>query len=255
MFESEGAEEGVRSALEAYPDDPSGLKDREACDGFAQLQRISEMVEAKRLQWLADQERRASYRRDEYLSSAAWLADRFGVAAGAAKQQVQVAQALEEMPRVRDSFLEGSVTSGAVRVLAAAREASPEAFASDETALVEAAMRRPIEELRRIVGEWSQAIDERDALERTEALRRRRRLNVCPIRTGWFGWRENSTPKAARQCSRPFRLWWMPISEQVEERTYGLPHSDEPMLFVSWLSGSFSLKSSQQWPVSDHMSP
>jgi hypothetical protein len=153
MFESEGAEEGVRSALEAYPDDPSGLKDQEACDGFAQLQRISEMVEAKRLRWLADQDRRASYRRDGYLSSAAWLADRFGVAAGAPSSKSRSHKRWRRCLEVRDSFLEGSVTSGAVRVLAAAREASPEAFASDETALVEAAMRRPVEELRRIVGE------------------------------------------------------------------------------------------------------
>ncbi len=56
------------------------------------------MVEAKRLRWLADQDRRASYRRDGYLSSAAWLADRFKVAAGSAKEQARVARALEEMP-------------------------------------------------------------------------------------------------------------------------------------------------------------
>lgn len=181
MFEM--AEKEVRVALEAYPDDPSRLGDQEAGEGFAQLQRISEAVEAKRLRWLADQDRRASYRRDGYLSSAEWLADRFGLARGTAKQQVRVAQALEEMPAVRDSFVGGTVTSGAVRVLTEARDTHPEAFSTNERALVAAAVGRPIEELRRVVGDWSQALDEQSANERADALRERRHLNVCPTPT------------------------------------------------------------------------
>jgi uncharacterized protein DUF222/HNH endonuclease len=183
MFGIGEAAERVWAALEAYPDDPSGLSEDQAAAGFAQLQRISEMVEAKRPRWLADQDRRASYRKDGYLSSAAWLADRFKVAAGSAKEQVRVAQALEEMPEVRDSFLGGAVSSGAVRVLAAARETHPEAFALSEGALVEAAMTRPVDELRRVVSEWSEAIDEQSALRQAEALRDKRRLNVCPTPT------------------------------------------------------------------------
>jgi hypothetical protein len=137
MFEVAKTEVRVRAALEAYPDDPSALPEDQASAGFAQLQRISEMVEAKRLRWLADQDRRASYRRDGYLSAATWLADRFKVPAGSAKEQLRVAQALEEMPEVRESFSQGSVTAGAVRVLAEARRVHPDAFASGESALVE----------------------------------------------------------------------------------------------------------------------
>jgi hypothetical protein len=76
MFED--AEQGVREALDAYPDEPAGLPGVDAAAGFAQLQRISELVEAKRLRWLADQDRRASYRKDGHLSTAAWLAGTFG---------------------------------------------------------------------------------------------------------------------------------------------------------------------------------
>jgi hypothetical protein len=65
--------------LAAFPDDPAALSHERAAAGFAQLQRISELVEAKRLRWLANQERRASYRQDGYLSAAAWLANRFGL--------------------------------------------------------------------------------------------------------------------------------------------------------------------------------
>jgi len=67
MFDDRAAQQRVKAALEAYPDDPSGLSEDQAASGFAQLQGISELVEAKRLRWLADQDRRASFRRDGYL--------------------------------------------------------------------------------------------------------------------------------------------------------------------------------------------
>src|SRR2546428_8942060 len=102
--------------LDGYPDDPSGLADEQVESGFAGLQCLSEAVEAKRLRWLAELERRASFRRDGYLSASAWLSERFGVAAGAAKAQLKVATALREMPEVAQAFLHGEVTGSAVRV-------------------------------------------------------------------------------------------------------------------------------------------
>jgi hypothetical protein len=184
MFEAEGAEHRVRTALEAYPDDPSGLDDQEAGDGFAQLQRISEAVEAKRLRWLADQDRRASYRRDGYLSAAAWLADRFKVAAGSAKQLVKVAQALEKMPDARHALEAGEVSSSALRVLVAAREVHPEAFSQQEPALIEQAQTKSVEELRRVMADWSQSVDAESSAGYAQALRGRRRLDACPTATG-----------------------------------------------------------------------
>ena len=179
MFEREGTERRVRAALEAYPDDPSDLNEDEAEAGFTQLQRISELVEAKRLRWLADQNRRASYRRDGYLTTAGWLADRFRVAAGSAKRQVQVAQALQQMPQVRDSFAKGEVSSSAVQVLAEAQREHPDEFEAGEEGLKQAARTKPVEELRRVVGEWVQAVDDAHA-DRAEILRNRRRLDLCP---------------------------------------------------------------------------
>ncbi len=49
MFNAVAAAGGVRKALDAYPDDPSELSQEESSAGFAQLQSISELVEAKRL--------------------------------------------------------------------------------------------------------------------------------------------------------------------------------------------------------------
>lgn len=184
MFEPDEARRHVLAALATYPDDPSGLTDEEAAAGFAQLQRLSESVEAKRLRWLADQDRRASYRRDGYISASAWLSDRFGVAAGAAKQQLRVAQALEEMPHVKESYFQGAISSGAVRVLVEARREHPDDFCVGESALVEVAATRPVEELRRVVGDWSKSMDDQRGLDQAEVLRERRRLNVCPTPTG-----------------------------------------------------------------------
>jgi hypothetical protein len=66
------------SGLEAFPDDLSTLTDEQVEAGFADLERLSEAVEAKRLRWLAELDRRGSYRRNGYLTAAAWLSDRHG---------------------------------------------------------------------------------------------------------------------------------------------------------------------------------
>src|SRR6266508_3771541 len=153
----------IRAGLEGYPDDPSALPDEAASEGFACLQRISEAVEAKRLRWLADQ---------------------FGVAAGTAKREVGVAQALEEMPDVREAFLAGELASGAVRILAEARDEHPEPFAEQEQALVEQAQTKTVDELRRVVACWSGAVDAEGWVEDAEQLRDRRRLDVCSTASG-----------------------------------------------------------------------
>ena len=111
MFDAGETGRQIREALAAFPDDASELPDEVVGKGFAELQRVVEAVEAKRLRWLADQDRRASYRKDGYLSTASWLADGFGVAAGTAKAQVKVSQALREMPQVREAFSNGEMTS------------------------------------------------------------------------------------------------------------------------------------------------
>lgn len=182
MFEGWAAQ--IHTGLKGYPDDPSILSDEAATEGFVCLQRISEAVEAKRLRWLADQDRRASYRADGYLSTAAWLADRFGVAAGTAKREVGVAQALEEMPDIREAFVTGELTSDAVRILAEARTEHPEQFAEQERALTEQAQTKTVDELRRVVACWSQAVDAEGSRQHAERLRERRHLDVCSTTSG-----------------------------------------------------------------------
>jgi hypothetical protein len=172
------------AGLDAYSDDPSGLSDAQVESGFADLQRISEAVEAKRLRWLGEVERRGFFRRDGYLSAPAWLTDRFGLGVGAAKAQVRVATALQEMPEVREAFLDGQLTSSAVRLLADAHADHPEAFAGQERALVDAAQTRGTDELRRVVADWCRAVDAEQSLEAMARLRAKRRIDVWPTVTG-----------------------------------------------------------------------
>jgi hypothetical protein len=176
--------EPLWAGLAAYPDDPSGLSDHQVESGFADLQRMSEAVEAKRLTWLAELERRGSFRRDGHLSAAAWLTDQYGMGAGAAKAQVRVATALRQMPDVREAFGAGQITSSAVRLLADARAEHPEPFAEQEEALVEAAQTKGVDELRRVLADWSQAVEGEQALQAIERLRAKRRLDIYPTVTG-----------------------------------------------------------------------
>jgi uncharacterized protein DUF222 len=245
------AEKAVRVALEAYPDNPAELSDEDSGEGFAQLQRISEAVEAKRLRWLADQDRRALYRRDGYVSSADWLADRFGLARGTAKQQVKVAQALEVMPDVRESFAGGAVTSGAVRVLAEARGMRPEAFAADESDLVEAAMSKPVEELRRVVSDWSQAVDGEDAARRAEALRARRGLDACPTITGMVRVQGELVPEDGEALLTALQAVVDSELRAGGPRTCGPRPSGGPTPWASWPAGTWTPKTVQPWQGSD----
>ena len=177
-------EDRVREALAAYPNDPSPLSDQEAEEGFAELQRIAQAVEAKKLAWLADLQRRASFRRDGYLSTTDWLSDRFNLARGSAKEHIKTAEALEALPEAREALQEGEVSSSAVRVLTAAWESHPEAFEASGSTLLEAAKTTPIGDLRRTVEDWRHAHDQDDGLEQARRARERRSLDICPTASG-----------------------------------------------------------------------
>jgi hypothetical protein len=76
MFDVRRVGERVRTELDGFISDPSGLSDEDIDRGFSELQSILRMAEAKRLVWLGELERRGNHRRDGHLSTAAWLTDR-----------------------------------------------------------------------------------------------------------------------------------------------------------------------------------
>jgi hypothetical protein len=174
----------ARLSLEEFLEDPALLSTDELERGFSQLQRLAEAVEARRLRWQGELQRRRSWRRDGFVSGDAWLAERFGLSGSAARDQLKVASALEAMPQARRALEEGDLTSSAVRVLVEARQGHPDAYRSQEVDLVEAARPKSVDELRRAMGEWSQAVDIQEGADATERLREQRHLTVCATAQG-----------------------------------------------------------------------
>jgi hypothetical protein len=169
----------LRSAIEGLRSERlAALPNARIEDDFAELQRAAELIDSERLRRLAEIDRRGLYRRDGHLSAASWLASRFKMAWGIAKEQVRTARALEEMPETRRALQEGELSMSAVRVLVAARDADPDAFRKSEVQLGEAACIHSMHDLRRVAGYWRQAVERHAALDGEEKLREQRRLHA-----------------------------------------------------------------------------
>jgi hypothetical protein len=154
------------------------LPDARVEEDFAELQRAEELIAAEKLRRLAELDRRRAYERDGYLSAVAWLASRFRLGWGAAREAVQMARALEQMPETRQALEQGELSLSAVRVLVCAREADPEEFSRSESHLVEAARIHSVGDLHRVAAYWRQAVEKEAASEGEQRLRERRRLHA-----------------------------------------------------------------------------
>jgi hypothetical protein len=154
------------------------LPDARVEEDFAELQRAEELIAAEKLRRLAELDRRRVYERDGYLSAVAWLPSRFRLGWGAAREAVQMARALEQMPETRQALEQGDLSLSAVRVLVCAREADPEEFSRSEAHLVEAARIHSAGDLNRVAIYWRQAVEKEAASEGEERLRQRRRLHA-----------------------------------------------------------------------------
>lgn len=169
----------LRSAVEVLRSEVlAELPDARLEEDFAELQRACEQLESERLRRLREIERRRCFERDGFLSAASWLNARFGVAWGTARQAVQLARALEQMPVARRALEAGELSISAVRVLAQAKEADPEAFGAAEEQLVEAARIHSTGDLQRIAAYWRQAAERERVSSGEEKLRERRRLHA-----------------------------------------------------------------------------
>ena len=169
----------LRSAVESFRGETiAELPDARLEEDFTEIRRVVEQLEVESLRRLAEIERRRLFERDGHLSAAAWLASAFKTAWGAARDQVHIARALEEMPVTRQALETGDLSMSATRVLVAARDADPSAFACAELQLVHAARIHSIGDLGRVVGYWRQIAERERSLEGEEPLRQRRRLHA-----------------------------------------------------------------------------
>jgi hypothetical protein len=120
----------LRSVVEALrSENLPELPDARIEEDFTELQRAVELLEAERLRRLAEIERRGIHERDGHLSAASWLASTHKLGWGVAREHVRLARALDGMPETRRALETGEVSMSAARVLAAARDADPSAFA------------------------------------------------------------------------------------------------------------------------------
>ncbi len=154
------------------------LPDARIEEDFEELHRSMELLEVERLRRLAEIERRGLHERDGFLSAAAWLASRFKVAWGVAREHVRFARALDEMPVAQRALEEGEVSMSAVRILATAHDVDPEAFRRAEGQLVEAARIHSAGDLHRVTTFWRQTVEQDRAMDGEEQLHLRRRLHA-----------------------------------------------------------------------------
>jgi hypothetical protein len=154
------------------------LPDARLEEDFDELQRAGDQLEVERLRRLAEIDRRRVFERHGSLSTVSWLAGRFRMAWGAAREHVRMARGLREMPETRRALEEGAVSMSAARVLVNARDADPGAFQGAEHQLVEAARIHTMGDLNKVAAYWQQAAEREAGLEGEEKLRERRRLHA-----------------------------------------------------------------------------
>ena len=136
-------------------------------------------AEHRFLALIAEFDRRGGWKAGGHRNCAYWLHERTGMDLRTAYQRLQVARALEELPRTSRAMAEGRISYSQARLIA--REGSAES----EPALLEVAEHATVSELERFVGEWRvlSRADE-NALER--ARFRSRGLKVEPDREGMY---------------------------------------------------------------------
>ena len=156
----------------------SEMPDARVEEDFVELHRAVERLERERLRRLVEIDRRRMYERDGHLSAASWLVNTFKLSWDAAREDLRMARALDEMPHTSKGLEEGDVSLSAARVLVQARAADPEAFRDAEGELVHAARLHDVNDLQRMVVYWRQAVERDRAGDADEAIRARRRLHA-----------------------------------------------------------------------------
>ena len=171
--------------LDAMTDEElAALPDARVEDAFARTHAAIERLEVRRLRLLAEVDRRRSFERDGFLSTATWLAGSFRLAYPAARKLLHLARAIRQMPRTARALTRGEISGSALELLARAREVDPPAFEAAEPELVEAATRHSIAGLSRVLTSWRLLADAARGGDPDERLRARRNLYISSLLDG-----------------------------------------------------------------------
>jgi hypothetical protein len=152
--------------------DPQGLSDEELTARLVALEAVQARIEAARVAAIAEWDRRKVWAADGSRSAAARLARETGMAQSTARERVRVAAGLRSAPRVREAFEEGGLSWSKVRsLLAVVNPRTAEAFARDESMLVEQATVLSVEHLAILLRHWERLVDEDGANASADAMR------------------------------------------------------------------------------------
>jgi hypothetical protein len=184
MFDPQGIDSLETTVRDLMSGDVKRVPDEDLERSILAFQRVIDRLQVERLRLIAEANRRKSFARDGFVSASAWLADKNRTTFAAAKREVTMASALEEMPRTREALERGELSSAAAGMLVKAREAAEAAFESHESSLVAEARSLPLGALRTRVAAWVQKVDPDGAEERAEVRYARRQLSVFPAVDG-----------------------------------------------------------------------
>jgi len=154
------------------------LSDVGLVEEFLGVRRRVACLEARSAALLGRIEQRGIPAVEGFGSATGWLMARTGDPAPVCRSRVGVARALRHMPLTLRAFSAGNLSEPRVRVLTAAREFSPDAFARDEELLVAQARRLSARVFPLALAHWRRLADADGALADAERAFERRRLHL-----------------------------------------------------------------------------
>jgi hypothetical protein len=157
-------------------DDAWSLSDAELCDRYVEQEREITRLQAEQAATLAVVDRRQAYQ-PEYLTSAAFVRHRTGVAGSEARRRVTEARRLAEHDAVREAFASAAIDSPRMAMLLHAAALAPDLFERDESVLIEAVAGLPMGDANRAIDYWRQAVDRRGFARDADHARERRGLS------------------------------------------------------------------------------
>jgi hypothetical protein len=141
-------------------------------------------VAARRAEFIAEAEHSDAARQEGFGSTTAWLMVLSGEPAAVCRNQIAVAESLQEMPETKAAFAAGEVSESRVNLLAQAQALAPEQFAQDEARLVAEAATASSKQLPQVLAAWKRSTDPEAAEVEAERLHGQRALHVSPYWSG-----------------------------------------------------------------------
>jgi hypothetical protein len=227
-------EDRLRVACSAL--DPDAVPLPDAVGIFGALDRIARLAAGAKLRLLrrVDEANVAGSGGDR--STAEWVARATGVAAGAARDALETSRRLGNQPAVDAAVSSGELSEDQVRLVTDAAAVDPHA----ETALVDAARRCGMRELRQLCAETKANVHE-DALARREAIRRNRCLRTYRDLDGAWNLHVRHLPEVGAEIEAllaPFTHHRFEAARQSDERERREAYAADALLDMARSSGA-----------------